>query len=176
MAISGKQDELRYGFWLLLHNTQGLIAKSQKSYFRKEAGVFYPQFLVLMTVASSETLITETEIAKRLQRNLNSISMIIDRMVKQSLVTRAKSERDRRLTLVKLTEKGKEKLALGRKTGGTLLHRLTQSLTMKEIQIFSGLLRKLRNDALRELGQEVETDEEVGKQPGVKPAKQRKSK
>jgi DNA-binding MarR family transcriptional regulator len=161
MAIPGKKDELRYGFWLLLHNTQGLIAKSQKAYFRKQAGVFYPQFLVLMTVASSERPVTETEIARQLQRNLNSISMIIDRMVKQGLVTRAKSERDRRLTLVKLTEKGKETLALGKKTGGTLLQRLTQPLTIEEIQTLSVLLRKLRDQALRELGQEVETDDKM---------------
>jgi DNA-binding MarR family transcriptional regulator len=137
-----------------MHHSIGLVIKAEESAFTKNAGISHQQFLILMTIESSEPPVTETDIAKQLLHNLNSISMILDRMEKQKLVTKERSKIDRRVVYVKATAKGKRKLAAGLKVGGVLAERFSSGFTDSEARAGMKMLEKLRAQAMRELGME----------------------
>jgi len=132
----------------------GLLNKLEETTYANRAGISYPQFLILITVESSEPPVSQTTISKRIQRNLNTISMIVDRMEKLGLVRRVRSEDDRRETHVSLTPLGKEKLARAIEIGGALKERLGKTLTEEELQEAMRLMAKFRNQILKEMGRE----------------------
>lgn len=145
--------ESRHVAFLILHNVQGLLTKLEEKIYATEAGISYPQFLVLVTVASSEPPVSQTTIARRIQRELNSVSMIVDRMEKLGLVAKTRSQVDRRETHVTLTKTGREKLAKAVEVGGALRERLGSIFSEEELQDSIRLFTKLRNQILKELGQ-----------------------
>jgi DNA-binding MarR family transcriptional regulator len=130
-----------------------LLTKLEEKVYAAEAGISYPQFLVLVNVASSEPPVTQTTIARRIQRELNSVSMLVDRMERLGLVTKSRSEVDRRETHVALTPLGKKKLARAIEVGTALRERLGIAFSEEEAQEGIRLTTKLRNQILKELGQ-----------------------
>jgi DNA-binding MarR family transcriptional regulator len=92
---------------LLLHSMQSLLTKLEENAYAAQAGISYQQFLILITIEASEPPVNQTTVAKSIQRNLNSISMIIDRMERLGLVVRERSKEDRRETHLTLTSLGK---------------------------------------------------------------------
>jgi DNA-binding MarR family transcriptional regulator len=105
-------------------------------------------------VESSEPPVSQTTISKKIQRNLNTISMIVDRMEKLGLVKRVRSEEDRRETHVSLTPLGKEKLAKAIKVGSALKDRLSGALTDEDLEQSMRLMAKFRDQILKEMGRE----------------------
>ena len=154
MAKQGQFRESGQAAFLLLHNMMGLLTKVEEAAYANQAGISYPQFLILITVEASEPPVSQTTISKRIQRNLNTISMIVDRMEKLGLVRRVRSEDDRRETHVSLTPLGKEKLAKAIEVGGALKQRLGSAFTEEEISDAMQLMAKFRNQVLKELGRE----------------------
>lgn len=154
MTTQANSASMRQAVWHLMHHSIGLVIKAEESAFTKNAGISHQQFLILMTIESSEPPVTETDIAKQLLHNLNSISMILDRMEKQKLVSKERSKVDRRVVYVKTTAKGKRKLAAGLKVGGLLAERFSSSFTDSEARAGMKMLEKLRAQAMKELGME----------------------
>ncbi len=146
---------LRYQAWMLLHYAYDLVIKIEEDTYRMKAGVSYQQFLILMTVAAVENPPTVVELAHMLQRQPNSISTIVDRMVKLSLVKREPSKLDRRLVYVKLTPAGKNIVTRAAIEGNELLQRVTADFSEKELRSLSKLLMKLSSVAAREAGMEA---------------------
>ena len=69
------------------------------------AGLTAVQFRVLQVVAETGVC-TSTEISRRMGVSQATVTSLVDKLVRQSVVTRAKSETDRRQTLIRLTERG----------------------------------------------------------------------
>jgi DNA-binding MarR family transcriptional regulator len=84
------------------------------SLFQKAAGVPSGQYRVLMAVDNGTQPVIETDIRKVTGRGLNSVSMLIDRMVISGLILRDRSLEDRRKAIITLTDKGKDTLQKGR--------------------------------------------------------------
>jgi DNA-binding MarR family transcriptional regulator len=147
--------ETGHAAFLLLHNVLGLLTKLEETTYASKAGISYQQFLILVTVESSEPPVSQTTIARAIQRNLNSISMIVDRMEKQGLVTRVRSKDDRRETHVSLTELGHEKLARAIEVGIPMRERLGSVFTDAELAEWARLMGKLKAQILKETGKEA---------------------
>jgi DNA-binding MarR family transcriptional regulator len=143
---------LQYQAWTLLHYACDLITKIEEDTYRVKAGVSYQQFLILLAVAASENPITVVELARSLQRQPNSISTIVDRMVKQSLVKREPCKTDRRLVYVKLSPAGKNIVTRAAIEGNELIQRVTSDFSEKELRMMVKLLEKLTSLATREAG------------------------
>lgn len=154
MALPTDLEQIRQDVWLLIHHTQGLILRCEENAYYREADISYQQFLVLQRIQQGEGPVKETDISKYLGRNLNSISMIVDRMVKQKLLTKVRDRKDRRVVHVKLTPLGKERLEAGIKAGTSLIQRMTKDFSPEEIEATVYLMEKLRVVALEELGKE----------------------
>jgi DNA-binding MarR family transcriptional regulator len=154
MATNRDLNEIRRLIWVLLHHTYDLILKYEDIKFIAEAGISYQQFQVLLFVDVNKSPVKEKDIARDLQRSPNSVSTLINRMKNGGLVDKERDVQDRRIIYVKLTTKGKEKLALGIKAGWTIVDRLTDSFTRNELNLVFPMIKKLRENTLRELGYE----------------------
>ncbi len=154
MARQKQFRESSHEAFLLLHNMQGLLTRLEETTYSTRAGISFQQYLILITIEASEPPVNQTTVAKAIQRNLNSISMIIDRMEKLGLVTRERSKDDRRETHLTLTAQGRKKLAKAIEVGADLGERLGSALTDQELQESMRLMTKLRNQVLKEMGRE----------------------
>ena len=71
-----------------------------------ELGITYPQYLVLMVLWEKDNQ-PVNDIAHRLFLETNTVTPLLQRMEKLSIVSRRKGKEDKRQQIVSLTEKGK---------------------------------------------------------------------
>lgn len=154
-------DEPRHKVWVLLYQTPNLLMKCTDKVL-SETGLSLQQYITLMIMECIKAPTTISELARHLDRNANSVSMITDRMEKNGLVRRVRDLPDRRSLRLELTEKGREKLAEATKPGWELIERVTSSFTEEERSEFVHLMEKLRKEAFEELGKSVNDCEAEG--------------
>lgn len=73
------------------------------------AGLTVPQILILQTVADAGQL-GVSQIARRVSLSQATVTSVVDRLVRKNLVTRKRSEKDRRVVSVALTGHGEAQL------------------------------------------------------------------
>lgn len=83
-----------------------LITSSYTPFFKK-LGITYPQYLVLMLLWEKDRRMVG-EITEKLHLETNTVTPLLQRMEKQGLVVRQKSESDSRCCMVSLTQAGRE--------------------------------------------------------------------
>ena len=136
--------------WILLDQTYVAASKCQEVEFAK-AGLTLQQYRVLMVVDAAQQPVTVTDVARWLDRNTNSISLIIDRMEKIDLVKRVRDLKDRRSLRLVMTAKGQDLFSQATKHGLELLDTIRSCCTDEEIQTLINLLGRLREKVLEEL-------------------------
>ncbi len=90
--------------WRQIYQTYTLLKRCEDEVF-EEHGLTTEQYAVLVSIAYLGEPARITDIARWLERSTNSISMIVDRMVKAGLVKRVRDKRDRRVVYVSKTSK-----------------------------------------------------------------------
>ena len=88
-----------------LYTAARLVTASYTPYF-KEFGITYPQYLVLMLLWEQDNRII-SEITERLNLETNTVTPLLQRMEKQGLIVRQKSQADSRQRIISLTGEGK---------------------------------------------------------------------
>lgn len=88
-----------------LYTAARLVTSCYTPYFR-QFGITYPQYLVLMLLWEQDNLII-SEITERLHLETNTITPLLQRMEKQGLIVRQKSQADSRQRIISLTGEGK---------------------------------------------------------------------
>jgi DNA-binding MarR family transcriptional regulator len=136
--------------WLLLHQTYNLVLRSEDNAFAKE-GITTQQHSVLMAIRYMRTPVTPTEVANWLDRNPNGISMLIDRMEKDSLVKRVKDLHDRRSVRLVITKKGNEILNRATVIGWQLIEKILSDIQEEELLLLTDMLEKVREKAFEYL-------------------------
>lgn len=104
--IDSKKLNLRL-FIALNRSQQTVLKKSQETL--KKNNLTVSQFDVLEILYYMGDL-KVGEIIERSLSTIGNISLVIDNLVKLSLVEKKKGEKDRRITYVSLTEKGRKKI------------------------------------------------------------------
>ena len=162
-------SELKHEVFALFYETSDLLLKCEDAAYA-EFGLSQQQFLVLKAIESSDKpSVKIIDVARKLKRNSNSITMIIDRMERDGLVERVRDLQDRRSVHLSLTEKGKKKLYQASKVGWSLILRLTSCFSEEEMKTFTRLIEKMREKTLKELNPE-KAIEAIGK-PNIEMAK-----
>ncbi|MFW6269304.1 MAG: MarR family winged helix-turn-helix transcriptional regulator [Bacillota bacterium] len=114
----------------------------------KNSGYTWTQFHALYHINKKGIKINE--LARELNCNASNITGLIDRMKEKELVYRQHSKKDRRVWLVKLTEKGeKVKNRLLPQHLNNIINRMNQ-LNQKELNQLKNLLNKLHKDKNKE--------------------------
>ena len=137
--------------WVNWYHTSELVVKYADSRLSKVRGLSFQQFLVLLVMNRMGDNANATEMAKKLDKNTNTLSTILDRMEEKGLVKKIRDTEDRRLVWAVMTEKGKEKLATTMKASWALFEKLTSCFSQEEMKAFDVLLEKLMKSTVKAL-------------------------
>ncbi len=144
-------QDVQTRIWINWYHTSGMITKYADSRLSKIRGLSYQQFLVLLIMKRLGDNANATEMAKKLDKNTNTLSTILDRMEEKGLVKKIRDTEDRRLVWAITTEKGKEKLATTIKASWAMFEKLTSCFSQEEMKTFDALLEKLMKHTSQEL-------------------------
>jgi MarR family transcriptional regulator, organic hydroperoxide resistance regulator len=144
--------------WILLRHTADSISKCEEDLFA-DMDITYQQFIVIMSIKYIPGPVTQTDVAKWLDRNNNSITLIIDRMVKTDLVKRARDLPDRRAVRLVITPKGEKLFKHALTPANRYLCEIMSCLSEKETKVLTGILEKIREKTFeyRKISEKVKT-------------------
>jgi DNA-binding MarR family transcriptional regulator len=151
MPIKFKFGNIDKGVWVALRQTHNLVSRCEDQVFA-ERGITTEQHSVLMVVKHIDGPVRPTDIARWLDRSVNSVSMIIDRMVKAGLVKRVRDKKDRRTVFVTLTSKAEKAYVLASVAGWELIQEILSPLSDKDKRTLIKLLETLRDKTYDYLG------------------------
>jgi DNA-binding MarR family transcriptional regulator len=135
------------GAWMLFHQTYNSISRCEDKEFGK-LGISAQQHAILMAITRADGPVTPGQIARWVDRNANSITLMLDRMEKSGLVVRTRNVNDRRSLYVEITEKGAEVLKKSIEVGWNVIRTILGHLSAEEIKALSDSLEKLRRQAI----------------------------
>ena len=144
--------------WLLLHRVHDALALCEDSIF-KEYGLTSEQFRVLGAVKKSGGSLRPIDLASILERSPNSISMLVDRMVKAGLVRRTRDRRDRRTVNVTVTGKGEKALEPATPAGWEFIQKILSPISYEDKRALVGLLETAKCELLGYLNPEADMAE-----------------
>jgi DNA-binding MarR family transcriptional regulator len=144
MPVKFKFQNRDKGAWILLRQAYNLILKCEDQVF-SEYKLTTEQHAVLMAIKHISGPVRITDIARWLDRSVNSISMIIDRMVKAGLVKRVRDRKDRRTVFVTMTSKAEEAYVPATVAGWGLIKEILAPLSDEDKHTFIRLLETLRD-------------------------------
>lgn len=96
---------------------------------------------ILLNLYHDKTLSMQ-ELAARIKRTKATTTVLVDKLEKLGLVVRSKSDRDSRITLVNLTQKGLDYEDLFNMIGTEINRKVTKNLTEDEALLLEKLLEK----------------------------------
>ena len=155
MKSPTREDEI-HDTWNLLAHTYRLIGKLWNKEL-SEYGFSREQALVLITVKALGDNATPYRISRFQVQEHNTVSDIINRMVKKGLVTKVRVSDGRSRVKVKLTERGQE--AFHRALERDTLTRIIGALPENKLGQLKSCLEILRDKALNEIGEGQEWPE-----------------
>ncbi|MGB6873761.1 MAG: MarR family winged helix-turn-helix transcriptional regulator [Dehalococcoidia bacterium] len=165
MPIKFKFEDSYKGAWILLRQAYNLILKCEDKVFSGYR-LTTEQHAVLMTIKHISEPVRVTDVALWLDRSVNSISMIVDRMVKAGLVRRVRDRKDRRTVILTITNKAEKAFVPATVAGWELIQEILSPLSNEDRLTLIKLLETLRDKAYDYLGA-GEVVEEVRKHEAV---------
>jgi DNA-binding MarR family transcriptional regulator len=151
MPIKFEFENPDKGAWMLLRQIHTLVSKCEDRVFQ-EYGLTTEQHGVLMAIKHINGPVRPTDIARWLDRSVNSVSMIIDRMVKAGLVRRVRDKKDRRTVFVSVTSKVEKTYVQATLAGWELVKEILSPLSDKDKLTLIRLLETLRDRTYDYLG------------------------
>ena len=151
MPIKFKFEDPYKGAWVLLRQTYNLILKCEDKVF-SEYELTTEQHAVLMAIKHISEPVRVTDVALWLDRSVNSVSMIIDRMVKAGLVRRVRDRKDRRTVILTITSKAEKAFVPATAAGWGLIQEILSPLSDEDRLTLIRLLETLRDKTYDYLG------------------------
>jgi DNA-binding MarR family transcriptional regulator len=136
--------------FILLHRTRDLIFRCEERVV-VEFGCTMEQYTLLLAMQYLDAPITVTDTARWMARSVNSVSMLVDRMVKAGLVKRTRALKDRREVRLVITSKGEQALELATPGVWKIIQELSSPLSDEDTRTLIRLLESLRDKALEHL-------------------------
>ena len=121
----------------------------------------YSQWIILRTLTMAGSPMSPTELNRYLTIEGTSISVVIDNIENRGLVQRKRSQVDRRIVNVYLTEQGYEMLKKVDQQIGKLIEDVFGSLSPAERKSLVRLSRKVRDESIRRNGGNPEVVESI---------------
>jgi DNA-binding MarR family transcriptional regulator len=143
--------------WRELYQTYTLLKQCEDRVIEKY-GLTTEQYAILVTISYLGEPSRITDIAQWLERSTNSISMIVDRMVKAGLVKRTRSKADRRVVYVAFTSKGANALKPSTREIFEKIQEHMSPLSHKDKSAFLSLLATLRYEILKCLNPKIDLE------------------
>jgi DNA-binding MarR family transcriptional regulator len=158
MKANFESVELVLRLWRQVYQTYTLL-KTCEDQILEEHGLTTEQFGVLGAIGYFGGPVKITDIARWLERSTNSISMIVDRMVKAGLVKRVRNRRDRRVVHVVSTSKGEAALKPATRASLEVIRKIMLPLSHEDRSTLLSLLGTLKYEILAYLNPGVDVEE-----------------
>ena len=142
MAVNVEQENTVLRLWLLLRRVGDTLMRCQDLVFSKY-GLTTEQW-GLLTALKARGPLRPSDLADILERTPNSMSMLIDRMVKAGLIRRTRDRKDRRVVTVSMTEKGRITVEPAIPAGWEFIHEIISTLTDNEQRDLANLLERVK--------------------------------
>jgi len=134
--------------WRQIYQTDNLFRQRQDQ-ICGEYGLTVEQYSVLVVVNYGGGSARVTDIAQWLIRSTNSVSMIVDRMVKAGLVKRTRDKVDRRAVKVTATTKGNAAVKQAHVAILEFVRKVFQPLSYEDENTLSDLLGTVKYEILK---------------------------
>jgi len=155
MMPNAKTDSLALRLWFITHRSRDVLSNCEDKVFGKY-GLTAEQYGVLAVMKVLGGSVRVTDLARGLGRSANSVSMIVERMVKAGLVRRERDRGDRRAVRVNVTNKGEVAFRPATVAGLELIREITSPLSYEEKRTFVSLHEVIKHKALQCLNPEVD--------------------
>jgi len=128
----------------MIHRTHDMLKICEDKVFG-EHGLTTEQYMVLATIKHLDEPVRITDVARRITRSVNSVSMIIDRMVKADLVLRVRDDnKDRRTVFVSMTSKAEALFEPATLAYQEFIRGILSRVTLEDKQTLIRLLERLQ--------------------------------
>ena len=161
MAVKYESENTVLRLWLLLRRIGDTLMRCQDLIFSKY-GLTTEQW-GLLTAIKSRGPLRPSDLASILERTPNSMSMLIDRMVKAGLVKRTRDRKDRRVVTVTLTSKGETDIQPAVIAGWEFIHEVLSPLSDNEQRDLASMLEITRRELVGYLNPEMDMAEIIRK-------------
>jgi DNA-binding MarR family transcriptional regulator len=135
---AGMEDNLGY----LLARVRSTLWNSVTQLTQQELGVTATQASMLYMLASGQCL-TAVELAKQYGIDASAVTRLLDRLEKRDLLVRVRSEDDRRVVKLRLTEQGRVYAARLPALYEVVLDKLLRDFSSPEIGLLKSMLRRM---------------------------------
>lgn len=136
------KDPVKYA-WFAFNQVHGSGLACQEEAFRK-LGISYQQYIVLIAIKKISPPVTLSAVANWLDRSPHTITLIVDRMEKNGIVSRIKDLRDRRTTRVVITPEGERVYKRASRSSYEVPKLIFSSLTPEELSQAITIFEKMR--------------------------------
>jgi len=150
MTVDVKSQNLVLRLWFLMHRDYRLLVRCENQIYG-EKGLTMEQFSVLAAMKYIRHPVRPIDVSKWIGRTPNSVSMIIDRMVKAGLIKRTRDRIDRRVVHLAATSKGENALKLAIPASWEFIQKIMLPLSQADRHIFARLLEAVRYETLNYL-------------------------
>jgi DNA-binding MarR family transcriptional regulator len=150
MPTDSELENLSVNLWRTLYQTYTRF-KNGMDQVVSECGLTMEQYLVLTTIKYHDAPMRITDVANWLERSTNSVTMIVDRMVKAGLLRRVRDRRDRRTVNVFLTSKAENALKAANPAAWEYMQLGMSPLSYKDKDALASLLKTLNHKLLEYL-------------------------
>ena len=157
MTVNYESANTILRLWLLLPRVGDALNLCQDLIFG-EYGITTEQWRVLTCIKSRGPL-RVVALGSMLERSPNSMSMIVDRMVKAGLGRRTRDRKDRRAVLVSMTDKGKEAVEPAVPAGWEFIHKLLSPLSYDDQRALASMLETIKCELVGYLNPEMDMAE-----------------
>ena len=157
MKVNRDFTDVTVRLWLLAFQTSDVLRTCTDQLF-KEYNITSEQYNVFASVKYLGDRVNITDIATFLRRSTNSVSMLVDRMVKAGLVRRVRDRVDRRVVYVVLTSKAENILELSSPGLWEFIKEILSPLSYEDRRTFVSLFEMINRKALEYLnpGKDIE--------------------
>jgi len=158
MTVNFESTNVTVRLWLLARQTGDVFRTCMDQLFRKY-NISTEQYEVLVSIKYLSDRVNITDIASWLRRSTNSVSMIVDRMVKAGLLKRVRDKSDRRVVHVVMTEKAENALKPATLAGLDFIQEILTPLAYEDRHTLVSLLEMIKYNALKRLSPGVSIEE-----------------
>ena len=161
MTGNRESEERVLRLWLLLNRVGPVLSLSQDLVYSKY-GLTTEQFAVL-TCLKARGPLRPVDLASIVERSPNTVSMLVDRMVKAGLVRRTRDRKDRRAVHVTMTSKGSQAVEPAIPAGWEFIHKVVSPLSYDEQGALVSMLETIKCELAGYVNPEMDRKEIIKK-------------
>jgi DNA-binding MarR family transcriptional regulator len=150
-------EDLNVTLWRMVYQTYSRFQNCFDQVLR-EQGLTMERYLVLVAIKYNDAPVRITDVARLLERSTNSVSMIVDRMVKAGLLKRVRDKDDRRVVNVFLTSKAENALEPANPAAWEFMQQGMSPLSYKDKRTFASLFEMINYKLLEYLNPGVDAE------------------